>query len=408
VTTTTSALSPAPAGEGGRRPGEGWGEGIALIAGEASGDNLGGALLEALHAREPALRAYGVAGPRMVAAGCERWVDADELAVMGLAEILRHLPRLLRLRRDLVARLLAARPDVFVGIDSPEFNLRVAGQLKAGGIPTVQYVSPQVWAWRQGRVRTIGRSVDLILCVLPFESRFYDQHAVRAIFVGHPLADLLPLDSPSCPARAALGLAAAAPTIAVLPGSRRGEIDRLGAPFAATVAWLHARRPDLQFVAPMANAAARAGFSASLALHAPDVPVTVIDGRAQAALAAADAALVASGTATLEAALIKRPMVVAYRVAPATAWLMRRLKLMKAEFFAHPNLLAGRQVVPEYLQEEVRPEVLGPALLAQLERPDHAELVATYTAVHHALRRDASARAADAILELRAQRSGRR
>jgi lipid-A-disaccharide synthase len=378
------------------------------VAGEASGDNLGGGLLDALHAREPGLRAFGVAGPRMVAAGCEPWVDADELAVMGLAEILRHLPRLLRLRRDLVARLLAARPDVFVGIDSPEFNLRVAGQLKARGIPTVQYVSPQVWAWRQGRVRTIGRSIDLILCVLPFESRFYDQHAVRAVFVGHPLADRIPLDSPSGPARATLGLDATAPTIAVLPGSRHGEIAKLGAPFAATVAWLHARRPDLQFVAPMANAAARAGFSASLALHAPGVPVTLIDGRAQQALAAADAVLVASGTATLETALIKRPMVVAYRVAPLTAWLMREMKLMKAEFFAQPNLLAGRQVVPEYVQQDVRPEVLGPALLAQLERPDRAELVATFTDIHHALRRDASARAADAILELRAHRSSGR
>jgi len=377
------------------------------VAGEASGDNLGGALLDALHAREPGLRAFGVAGPRMVAAGCEPWVNADELAVMGLAEILRHLPRLLRLRRDLVTRLLAVRPDVFVGIDSPEFNLRVAGQLKAHGIPTVQYVSPQVWAWRQGRVRSIGRSVDLILCVLPFESRFYDQHAVRAVFVGHPLADRIPLDSPSGPARATLGLDASAPTIAVLPGSRQGEIARLGVPFAATVAWLHARRPDLQFVAPMANAAARAGFTASLAMHAPGAPVTVVDGRAQEALAAADAVLVASGTATLETALIKRPMVVAYRVAPLTAWLMREMKLMKAEFFAHPNLLAGRQVVPEYLQDDVRPEVLGPALLAQLERPDRAELVATFTGIHHALRRDASARAADAILELRAQRSGR-
>jgi lipid-A-disaccharide synthase len=194
----------------------------------------------------------------------------------------------------------------------------------------------------------------------------------------------------------------------VLPGSRGGEIARLGAPFAATVAWLHARRPDLQFVAPMASAAARAGFAASLAAHAPGVPVTVIDGRAQEALAAADAVLVASGTATLEAALIKRPMVVAYRVAPLTAWLMRVMDLLKAEFIAHPNLLAGRQVVPEFLQEDVRPELLGPAMLAQLERPDRAELVAAFTDIHHTLRCDASARAADAILELRAQRSAGR
>lgn len=387
------------------RPGE---VSIALVAGEASGDNLGGALLRELRGREPALSAFGVAGPRMVAAGCDAWVASEELAIMGLAEIVRHLPRLLRLRRDLVARLLAARPDVFVGIDSPEFNLRVAAELKASGIPTVQYVSPQVWAWRQGRVRTIGQSVDLVLCVLPFESRFYDAHDVRAVFVGHPLADRIPLESPPAPARAALGLDPGAPTVAVLPGSRRAEVARLGGPFAATLAWLHDRHPDIRFVAPMANAAVRTLFEHSLAQHAPGVPVAMVDGRAQEALAAADAVLVASGTATLEAALVKRPMVVAYRLAPLTAWLMRSLRLMKADYIAQPNLLAGRQVVPEYLQEDVRPDVLGPALLAQLQRPDHAELIATFTAIHATLRRDASARAADAVLEMRSRHGGTR
>jgi lipid-A-disaccharide synthase len=382
--------------------------GIGLVAGEASGDNLGGGLIRALHEREPRLHCYGVAGPRMVEAGCEPWRSSEELAVMGLAEILRHLPRLLRLRRDLVARLVAARPDVFVGIDSPEFNLRVAAQLKARGIPTVQYVSPQVWAWRQGRVRTIGRAVDLILCVLPFESRFYDEHHVRAVFVGHPLADRIPLESPPLPARMALGLDPDAPTVAVLPGSRRNEVAKLGGPFAATIAWLKHRRPELRFVAPMASQDARVAFERSLAEHAPSVHVHVVDGRAQEALAAADAVLVASGTATLETALIKRPMVVAYRVAPLTSWLLREMKLMKAEFFAQPNLLAGRRIVPEYAQEEVRPDVLGPAVLEQLERPDRADLVAQFTEIHQSLRRDASARAADAILELRATRAGAR
>jgi lipid-A-disaccharide synthase len=323
---------------------------------------------------------------------------------MGLAEILKHLPRLLRLRRELVARMVEARPDVFVGIDSPEFNLGVAAQLKTKGVPTVQYVSPQVWAWRQGRVRTIGQSVDLVLCVLPFEERFYDQHHVRAIFVGHPLADRVPLESPSGPARLALGLAPDKTTVAVLPGSRRAEVGKLGAPFAATLAWLRTRRPELQFVAAMANPRARATFERALAEQAPGVHVTLVDGRAQEALASADAVLVASGTATLETALIKRPMVVAYRVAPLTSWLLRDLGLMKAEFFAQPNLLAGRRLVPEYFQEDVRPEVLGPALLGQLERPDRDELVATFTEIHRTLRRDASARAAEAILELRAQR----
>jgi lipid-A-disaccharide synthase len=381
---------------------------LALVAGEASGDNLGGALLRALQDREPLTRAFGVAGPRMVEAGCEAWVSSEELAVMGLTEILKHLPRLLQLRRRLLARLLSARPDMFVGIDSPEFNLRVAAQLKAQGVPTVQYVSPQVWAWRQGRVRSIGRAVDLVLCVLPFEGRFYDAHDVQAVFVGHPLADRIPLVSPPGPARAALGLESRAPVVAVLPGSRRAEVDRLGGPFAATMAWLYTRRPDLRFVAPMANPAVRAAFESFLAVHAPAVPVKIVDGRAQEALTAADAALVASGTATLETALVKRPMVVAYRVAPLTAWLLREMKLMKAEFFAQPNLLAGRRIVPEYAQDEVCPAVLGPAVLDQLERHDHAELMAAFDEIHHTLRRDASARAADAILGLRASRTLRR
>lgn len=378
-----------------------------LVAGEASGDNLGGPLIRALSARSPGARFAGIAGPRMSEAGCEAWYPSDALAVMGLAEILHHLPRLLRLRRDLLERLIAAAPDAFIGIDSPEFNLRVARALKERGIPTVQYVSPQVWAWRQGRVRTIGQSVDLVLCVLPFESRFYDAHHVRAVFVGHPLADRIPMESPPAPARAGLGLDLRAPTIAILPGSRRAEVAKLGAPFAATIAWLHARRPDLRFVAPMANAAVRAAFEQSVAQHAPGAPLTLVDGRAQEALAAADAVLVASGTATLETALIKRPMVVAYRLAPATAWIMRSFRLMKADFFAQPNLLAGRQVVPELLQEEVRPDVLGPALLQQLERPDRADLIATFADIHAQLRQDASARAADAVLDLARQRSRR-
>jgi lipid-A-disaccharide synthase len=375
-----------------------------LVAGEASGDNLGGPLLEALASRAPGSRFYGVAGPRMAAAGCEAWHDADELAVMGLAEIVRHLPRLLRLRRDLVTRLVAAAPDAYVGIDSPEFNLRVAKALKSRGVPTVQYVSPQVWAWRQGRVRTIGNSVDLVLCLLPFEADFYRAHGVRAEFVGHPLADLIALESDRGAARAALGLGVDAPVVAVLPGSRRAEVGRLGPPFAATIAWLATRRTDIRFVAAMAGAAARRSFTDSLAAHAPGVEVSVIDGRAQDCMAASDAVLLASGTATLEATLVKRPMVVAYRVAPLTNWLLRGLKLVKTEYFSQPNLLGGRALVPEFYQGQVRPEVLGPAVLQQLERPDLRELTEAFGEIHRALRREASSRAAEAILELVAGR----
>lgn len=380
------------------------GPAFGLVAGEASGDNLGGPLVRALAERAPQARFFGVAGPRMAEAGCEAWYPSDALAVMGLAEIVRHLPRLLRLRRDLMRRLAEARPDAYVGIDAPEFNLRVARALKQRGVSTVQYVSPQVWAWRQGRVHTIGEAVDLVLCVLPFETTFYEAHSVRAVFVGHPLADHIPFVSDRAAARAALGVEASGPVVAVLPGSRRGEVSRLGGPFAATVAWLRERRPGMEFIAPMATAAAREAFGRALAEHAPGVGVRLVDGRAQEAIAASDVVLVASGTATLEAALVKRPMVVAYRMAPLTSGLLRGFGLVKTEFFSQPNLLAGRRLVPEFFQEQVRPEVLGPALLEQLERPDGAALLEAFGDIHRVLRRDASARAAEAILEMLATR----
>jgi lipid-A-disaccharide synthase len=272
--------------------------------------------------------------------------------------------------------------------------------LKARGVPTVQYVSPQVWAWRQGRVRTIGAAVDLVLCVLPFEVEFYDAHSVNAVFVGHPLADRIPLESDRAAARASLGLPQGAPIVAVLPGSRAGEVARLGPPFAATVRWLAERRPDLEFVAPMANDTARRLFDRELSKRAAGVRVHLVDGRAQGALAACDAALVTSGTATLETALVNRPMVVAYRVAPLTGWLLRRLSLVKTRHFSQPNLLAGRELVPEFFQEQVRAELLGPAMLAQLERPDRADLEAAFREMHVRLRRNASERAAEAIVDL--------
>lgn len=342
----------------------------------------------------------------MSAAGCEAWRSSDALAVMGLAEILRHLPRLVGLRRELLQHLTAERPDAFVGIDAPEFNLGVAARVKAAGIPTIQYVSPQVWAWRQGRVRTIGRAVDLVLCLLPFETRFYAEHGVRAVFVGHPLADEIPMTSDADEARVSLGLPTAASVLAVLPGSRLSEVGRLGEPFAETVAWLARERPGLVFVGAMANAGARAAFEAALARHAPGVQVHLTDGRAQLAMAASDAVLLASGTATLECTLVKRPMVVCYRVAPLTSWLLRELGLVKARYFAQPNLLAGRALVPEFFQEQVRPELLGPAVLAQLERSDRAELTAAFREIHEQLRRNASARAAEAILDLLSAKAG--
>ncbi|MFO1399965.1 MAG: lipid-A-disaccharide synthase [Steroidobacteraceae bacterium] len=369
---------------------------IAIVAGEASGDQLGAALIEALRARAPRCEFRGVAGPKMLAAGCTALAPADELAVMGLAEILAHLPRLWRLRRRLERAFLAWQPDVFIGIDSPEFNLGLAARLKARGLRTVQYVSPQVWAWRQGRVRTIARDCDLVLCLLPFEPAFYGAHAVRAVYVGHPLADQIALAPDRGAARAALGLDALAPVVALLPGSRVGEVRRLGPAFLQTVAWLRARRPELRFIAPMATPEAARAFAAAEAAG-----VRRLDGQARVALQAADAALVTSGTATLEALLCRCPMVVAYRASAVSAALVRGLRLVRVSHFALPNLLAGERLVPEHFQEDASAERLGPGVLRALDDAAYrGTLLERFDAIHRSLRQDGAARAADAILEL--------
>jgi lipid-A-disaccharide synthase len=374
---------------------------VGIVAGESSGDQLGAALIAALRERVPNLQCFGVAGPKMIAAGCEAWAGAEELAVMGLTEVLAHLPRLLRLRASLTARFLASRPDVFVGIDSPEFNLGLAKRLHARGLRTVQYVSPQVWAWRPGRVRNIGQACDLVLCLLPFEPAFYSSHGVPAVFVGHPLADQIPLQVDRDGARAALGLNTAAIVVALLPGSRVGEVERLGKDFVQAAAWLAERRADIEFIAPMATAPAREAFE-SIQAEVPAAPkVLLFEGRAQQALAACDAAIVASGTATLETLLSRRPMVVAYRFGAFTAFLLRRLRLVKVPYFSQPNLLVGRPFVPELLQEQVNGAALGEALLGRLSDPAYLrQLDEEFRKVHEALRGGAAARAAEAILAL--------
>jgi lipid-A-disaccharide synthase len=374
---------------------------VALVAGEASGDTLGAGLIEALRRREPNAEFFGVAGPKMRAAGCEVWEPAESLAVMGLYDVLRELPRLWRLISRLRAAFIAARPDVFVGIDAPDTNLRLARRLHRAGIPTVQYVSPQVWAWRQRRVHTIHESVDLVLCLLPFERKFYENQGVAAEFVGHPLADAIPLAVDRAAARARLGLPDAGEVVALLPGSRRGEVTRLAADFARTAVWLAQHRPGIRFVAPMASAAAREIFSRALSRLAPQVEVSLRDGEAQTALIAADVALIASGTATLEAALCKRPMVVVYRTGPVTAFALRKLNLVKSKFFAQPNLLADRRVVGEYFQEQVDPPALGAELSMWLDDAGRrAELEQEFVGLHVDLKRDASERAAQAIIDL--------
>jgi lipid-A-disaccharide synthase len=391
---------------------------VGLVAGEASGDTLGAGLMLALRKLAPDAEFFGVAGPKMQAAGCVAWEPAESLAVMGLFEILKDLPRLLRLRTRVRQLFLDTRPDVFVGIDSPEFNLRLARDLRRAGIPTMQYVSPQVWAWRRSRVRTIHQSVDQVLCLLPFEKRFYDEQGMPAEFVGHPLADAIPLEVDRSGARAALHLPVDAQVVALLPGSRRGEVSRLAGDFARTVLWMSRRRaaktaqgpaactpPPLLFLAPMATPGARAIFEAALRAAAPGVVVQLLDGQAQTALIAADVALVASGTASLEAALCKRPMVVVYRLSTLTAWLVRRLNLVKSRFFAQPNLLADRRVVGEYFQEQIVPESIGAELLMWLDDPSRrAELEREFLRIHADLQRDASARAAQAVLAMATRR----
>jgi lipid-A-disaccharide synthase len=377
---------------------------IGLVAGESSGDNLGAALIEAIATRAPGTRFVGVAGPRMQAAGCERLADAEELAVMGLFEVLHHLPRLLSLRRRVRAAMVELQPDIFVGIDAPEFNLGIAASLHDAGLRTVQYVSPQVWAWRSGRARRMARYLDLVLCLLPFERKVYEAAGLPAKFVGHPLADRLPLVPDALSARRDLGIAPEARVVAILPGSRAGEVARLADDFAGTAAWLAARRPGLVFVAALANGGTRSTFEAALERHAPGVVVRLVEGRAQAVLTAADVVLVASGTATLEAMLCKRPMVVAYRLGGLTAWLLRGFGLLKVPFFALPNLLAGRPVVPELAQGDVTPPRIGEELERWLDAPeDVRELQALFTELHGQLRRDASGQAAEAILSLARQ-----
>jgi lipid-A-disaccharide synthase len=372
---------------------------VGIVAGEHSGDQLGAALIAALRERCGPLECFGVAGPKMIAAGCEAWEPSESLSVMGLAEVLLHLPRLLRLRGELTRRFTAARPDVFVGIDSPEFNLTLGRRLKRAGIRCVQYVSPQVWAWRQGRVRTIGRDSDLVLCLLPFEKSFYEQHGVAAEFVGHPLADQIPFEIDATAARRALGLAPERRVIAVLPGSRLAEVSRLTRPFASAAAWIQARRPEFTFLAPMASSAVRERFERELAQAPERADILLVEGDSQRVLAAADAAIVASGTATLETLLSGKPMVVGYKGSWLTYLLVRTLGLVKVPYFSQPNLLAGRRLVPEFLQGQVTGAALGAALLRELADPAHlAQLRSEFERIHRTLRLGGAQRAAAAVL----------
>lgn len=368
---------------------------VALVAGEASGDILGSGLMQALRAQHPDIEFIGVGGPLMQAQGLESFFPMERLAVMGLVEVLGRLRELLKRRKQLIEYLLQERPDVFIGIDAPDFNLNIELKLRQQGIKTVHYVSPSVWAWRQKRVFKIKQACDLMLCLLPFEAQFYQEHQVPVRFVGHPLADSIDLAHNQAAARQQLGLNHAAPLVALMPGSRGGEVARLGELFLQTARLLHQRQPGLCFVLPAANEMRRQQLKALLA-DFTDVPVTLLDGQSQLALQACDAVLIASGTATLEAMLFKRPMVVAYRLAGLTYQI---LKLMvKSRYFALPNLLAGEALVPEYIQHAATPENLAKAVEQQLR--DGSRQAERFLELHQQLRLDASSEAAKAVLEL--------
>ena len=372
---------------------------IAIVAGELSGDLLGAGLMSALKQRYPQAHFQGIGGEDMLKQGLAALFPIDRLAVMGLVEVLRHLPDLIWIRWTLYRQLVADPPDVFIGIDAPDFNLPLERCLRAKGIPTVHYVSPSVWAWRQKRVRKIARSVDLMLTLLPFEASFYRDHRVPVAWVGHPLADQIPLQNDQAAARRDLGLALDTPLLAILPGSRLGEVTTLGPLFVDTAHWLWRRRPDLRFMIPAATAPIRRLLESMLAKQAPDLPLMLVNARSREVMAAADVVLLASGTATLEALLLKRPMVVAYRIAPLSAWIAARL--IKISYFSLPNLLAEQALVDEFIQEAATLENLGPALLALLDDTDAGErLQSEFNRIHTMLRRDANKRAAAAVARL--------
>jgi len=374
---------------------------IGIVANEASGDILGAAVLRELRRRRPDARFVGVAGPQMQAVGCESLVDMERLSVMGLTEVIGHLRELLGIRRDLIRYFLEHRPDLVIGVDAPDFNLGLERRLRCAGIRTAHLVSPTVWAWRAGRVKGIRRAVDLMLCIYPFEEAFLLKHGVPARYVGHPLADEIPLKVDQGAARVALGLPVEGEVMAILPGSRTGEVESLAGTFLRAAWRCHQARPGLRFLAPLVNPKLRGMFQASLEREAPGLPITLVDGRSREVLAAADVALTASGTATLEGLLLKRPMVVGYKVHRITYHLVKQLRLIKVPFVAMANLLVGRALAPEFLQGRCTAELLAPALLALLDDPDRvAEIQANYARVHESMRHNAAQQAANAILEL--------
>ena len=374
-----------------------------IVAGEASGDLLGAGLITAIRQRYPEAIFEGIAGPQMMAAGAKSLFPMDRLSVMGIVEVLGRYRELLGIRRQLAVHFKQNPPDAFIGIDAPDFTLGLEKQLRVTGIKTVHYVSPSVWAWRQGRVKKIAASTDLMLTLFPFEASFYQKYHVPVHFVGHPLADTIPLVVDKQAARQKLNLPADAEVLALLPGSRSNELHYLAQTFIETACWLHRQRPTLEFVVPLVNDERRVQFEQALnqvKSRVATIPrMTLVDGQSREVMAAADVVLLASGTAALEAMLLKRPMVVAYKLATLTYWLAKWL--VKVDSVSLPNLLANEKLVPELIQHQATAEHLGRAVLDYFEDTSLPEkLNQRFAQIHQTLRQGASEQAADAIIRL--------
>ena len=364
---------------------------------------LASGLIEAIRARAPGARFEGIAGPRMLAAGCETLYPMDRLSVMGLFEVVGRYLELIPVRRKLARRFTDNPPDAFIGVDAPDFNLSLELALRDAGVRTVHFVSPSIWAWRRYRLDKIARAVDMMLVLFPFESPLYEARSIPVRFVGHPIADEIAMRTSRSAARARLGIGHGdgARIVALLPGSRMGELRRLAEPLARTARWVHRRRPDVRFVAPLVDRPTHDFFARALAGHAPDIRCDLLLGASRDAMAASDVVLLASGTATLEALLLKRPMVITYRTMRLT-WMLGRA-MLHVDHVGLPNLLAGGRLVPELLQDDATPERLGPALLDRLDHPDRQRPVLDeFDRIHRALRNGAFAKAAEAVLEVAA------
>ena len=370
-----------------------------IVAGEASGDILGAGLIRSLRRRYPGARFVGIGGDEMVSEGFHSLVPMERLSVMGLVEVLGRLRELFSIRTRLMDYFLSNPPDVVIGIDSPDFTLGVERRCRDAGILTAHYVSPSVWAWRQKRIFKIAKAVDLMLTLFPFEARFYEEHEVAVSFVGHPLADIIPMEPDTLAARRNLGLDEQAPVLAILPGSRGGEVERLGGLFLEAARWIQSRRPDLQLAIPCVNREREQQVRALVDALDVKLAVTIVRGRSREVKAAADVVLLASGTATLEAMLLKKPMVVGYRLSNLSFKIVS--KMVKSPYVALPNLLAKQPLVPELLQDDATPEALGKAVLERLENTDERErLTLAFTEIHSSLRQNANEQAANAIAKL--------